>query len=179
MGRKAMFGKEKLTKEEKQLRKQYFKMIKKNQKELDSLNKAAHRAPWDWSFGLNYLIAYMEFMQDYYNLGWNVWQTDETLVPLKKSLDATLEAYKKWDELVLDCFDTEEIKIIERQYYDLCKKENKKSNINEKNQFIKEHMSPEDYPYNKENLEKYGKEYVKRRNKFFKLLSEHIEEWWD
>lgn len=179
MGRKAMFGKEKLTKEEKQLRKQYFKMIKKNRKELDSLNRAARTRPWDWSFGLDYLIAYMEFMRDYYNLGWNVWQTDETLVPLKKSLDETLEAYKKWDECVLDHFYPEAFKIAEQQYYNLCREENKKVDLNEKEKYIKECISPDEWPFTEENLNKYGEEYIRRRNKFFQLLSENIEKWWD
>ena len=137
MGTKGMFGKNKLIKEEKQLRKQYFKMVKKHQKKLDTLNKVAHKAPWDWNFGLDYLIAYMEFMRDYYNLGWNIFQSEDSLVSLKKSLDATLEAYKQWEKYTLE------------------------------------------HPVNADNLEKFNSEYKKARNKFFKLLGEHIEEWWD
>lgn len=141
MGRKGMFGKNKLTKEEKQLRKQYFKMIRKNRKELNSLNKAACTRPWDSSYGLDYFVAYMKFMQDYYNLGWNVWQTDDTLIPLKKSLNEALEAYEKWQGLEDEFFhdDTE----------------------------------------NKENFKKILQEYPERKKKFFDLLCEHIEEWWD
>ena len=174
-----MFNREKLTKEEKKWRKKYLKMLKKHQKELDSLNKVAHRAPWDWSFGLDYLIAYMEFMQEYYDLGWNVCQSDESLTLLKKTLKEALDAYKEWSNFNTEFFHPESYRILDQEYHDLCQKENKKILINEEMQYIEEHMPSEEWPFSEENLKKFNKLYKQKRNKFFKLLGDHIERWWD
>ena len=46
-------------------------------------------------------------------------------------------------------------------------------------QYIEERMPSEEWPFSEENLKKFNKLYKQKRNKFFKLLSDHIERWWD
>ena len=111
----------------------YKSLLRRNKKRLDALNKKARKSPWDWGFGLDYLIAFMEFMREYYNLGENVWQAEESLTQVRESLDKTLNAYYEW--------------------------------IN--------------FEYDLGDIDTYNAKYKEAREKFFKLLEENIEYWWD
>ena len=124
----------KLTKNDRKLRKKYFKMVKKHQRNLDELNKAAHRSPWDSCFMLNYMAEFMDFMQDYYNQSWNLMQSEESLTNVQNTLKETIDAYYDW-------------------------------------QTFEDNTS--------ERMEEFNKIYREKRTKFFQLLADHVEEWWD
>lgn len=115
--------------------KNYKQMLKRNKKKLNSLNKEAVNNPWEYGHATEYLVAFMTFMYEYYMLGENVWQSDESLAEVRTTLKEALDAYYDWQS-----FD-----------YFACERD----------------------------VEKYNNEYNRRREKFFKLLSDNIEKWWD
>lgn len=140
-----MHKKLKLTKNERKLRKKYLKMVKKHQRNLDELNKVAHRSPWDSCFMLNYMVAFMAFMQDYYNQSWNLMQSEESLTNVQNTLKETIDAYYDWQTFEDNFFQAEE------SYQD----------------------------FTSERMEEFNKIYKEKRTKFFQLLADHVEEWWD
>lgn len=148
----------------KQCKKQYKKMIRKHCKKLNKLNKAAHKSPWDYGFGLNYFIAFLEFMQDYYNLGYNVWQTDESLTPLKESLKKALDAYYEWTSWESKFFHLDE----EDVYVSKMKEDGTIELISKYPELHKE-----------VNLAFFKEQYNQKRDKFFSIVSENLERWWD
>ncbi len=171
---------EEKAKELKEQRKKYFKMLKKHQKNLDACNKKAHRSPWDWSFGLSYLVEYISFMKDYYDLGWNVMQSDESLKKVKNSLNKTLKAYEEWNDFVFETFDDQQRLLLAQEYYRICREEGKKPDFFEQIKYVQEHFhADETHEANKDKIKELNKQYNQKRKNFFKLLSDNIEYWWD
>ena len=113
----------------------YKKMFKRNKKTLTKIHKEAAKNPWEYGHGTEYLVAFMKFMYEYYTLGENVWQSDESLQEVKDTLKEALDAYHDWQSF--------------------------------------------DYFAQEGDVEKYNNEYNRRRERFFKLLSDNIEKWWD
>lgn len=58
-------------KENRVLKRQYKKMMRKFRREL--IKESKQVSPWDYRFGLDYFIKFLEFMLAYYELGYNVW----------------------------------------------------------------------------------------------------------
>ena len=112
----------------------YKNMLKRNKRHLDYLNRKAATCPWDWAFGLEHFMAFVQFMYEYYTLGENIFQSEESLSQVISSLRETLDAYYDWQDF---------------GYTVSC------------------------------DIDEYNKEYNEKREKFFKLLSDNIEYWWD
>lgn len=130
----------------------YKKFLRKHKKELTKLNREASTQPWDWEFGLNYFVGFLKFMQDYYNQDYNIWQSEESLKEVQDTLKSTLDAYTDWIN-----YTTPE---------------------SEKNIYTSEDGGRVvEIP--KKVIDEYNKEYIRRRDKFFKLLGKNIEKWWD
>ena len=129
--------------------KSYKKMIKKYKKELTELNRDACTRPWDWSFGLDYLIAYMRFMQEYFTLRSKDEESDEWAIRAKDTLTETLNAYGDWQ----NCHLSEEY-------------------------FSHTEDGAIEFIGDKSVLKEHNKELNKRRKKFFTLLSKYVESWW-
>ena len=159
--------------------KDYQAMLAKYKKSLTKINKDASASPWEWSWGLNYLVEFLRFMRDYYALGVNVWsmeRKDEDPkrykdVPTRlETLTKTLEYYDKWQGL-----EDEYIKVVDHP------------------ETYKEHSNGDgtvtiddfgchcEYLYGsmKKTYKKLAKEQEKYKKLFFMSLAEHIEEWWD
>lgn len=177
--RKGMFGRTKLTKEEKQKRKNYFKMIKMHQKRLDACNKDAHRSPWDYGFGLEYFLEYLRFMEDYYNMGWNVWNADEeSTKEIIRTINEVLNCYDEWDNLEEKYMHLNEISELREKYREEKGNFDGKIDYEAESKYIKEHTK---YPdrYSEENMKNFREEYDSLRTKFFMLIADNIEKWWD
>ena len=129
--------------------KSYKKMIKKYKKELTELNRDASIRPWDWAFGLDYFIAYMRFMQEYFTLKENEDESDEWATRAKNTLTETLNAYEDWKNCSLS-----------EEYF----------SHTEDGAII--------FTGDESVIEEHNKEYARRRKKFFTLLSKYIESWW-
>ena len=159
--------------------KDYQAMMAKYKKSLTNINKDACHSPWEWSWGLDYLVEFLRFMKDYYTLGVNVWameRKDEDPKRYKnaptrlETLTKTLEYYDKWQGL-----EEEYIKVIDHH------------------ETYKEHdngdgtVTIDDLGYHCEykygSMKKTYKKLVKAQEKYKKLffmsLAEHMEEWWD
>ena len=90
----------------------YCKMERRHRRELVKLAKNTHDYDYDYLHRL--VILKLRHFLEYYESGYNVWQTDETLIPLINSLKETLsiadeiensdlvdpELYKKFYSLV-------------------------------------------------------------------------------
>jgi len=61
--------------QEKDKKQKYNKMCREYRKKLVQIGKDA--GPWDYCFGLEFLIEHLRFMRDYYALGYNVWGEED------------------------------------------------------------------------------------------------------
>lgn len=131
----------------------YRKMYKKHRKEMIRLAK--EDKDFDWSYLHDLVIAKVKHMYEYYKEGNNVWQTDETRIPiinqLKYILDTQYELDHLYDELEKDI-------IIE----------------NTDNSFIFNDSSE----YAQTATDLYNKE-VELYKKLYAFIGEHLQEWWD
>ena len=159
--------------------KDYQAMLAKYKKSLTKINKDASASPWEWSWGLNYLVEFLRFMRDYYALGVNVWsmeRKDEDPkrykdVPTRlETLTKTLEYYDKWQGL-----EDEYVKVVDHpETY-------KERSNGDGTVTIDDFGCHCEYKYGsmKKTYEKLAKEQEKYKKLFFASLAEHIEEWWD
>lgn len=132
--------------------KQYKKMCRKHKKILKRITKNA--VPWDSGSCLEYLIAFITFMRDYYQLDENVYGKENTLdesndLTRIESLNKALTEYKLY-------VDTED-------KYFLFKGEKFTTLI----------------PNKKENMEMCLREKEKHLNQFWNILKEYFNRWWD
>ena len=159
--------------------KDYQAMLAKYKKSLTNINKDACRSPWEWSWGLDYLVEFLRFMKDYYALGINVWameRRDEDPkryknVPTRlETLTKTLEYYDKWQGL-----EEEYIKVIDHH-------ETYKEHDNGDGTVTIDDLGYHcEYKYGsvKKTYKKLAKAQEKYKKLFFMSLAEHMEEWWD
>ena len=75
----------------------YRKMRRRHKKELIKLVKADR--PWDTCYLHNLVITKIKHMYEYYSAGNNVWQTDETRIPICVQLNHILQLQDELDHL--------------------------------------------------------------------------------
>ena len=63
-----------LKADDKSLKKQYLKDLRRHKKELIKIAKTAY--PWDYGWILDFIVEHLKMMRDYYALGYNVWGLD-------------------------------------------------------------------------------------------------------
>jgi hypothetical protein len=76
---------------------EYKKMYRRHRKKMIKLAKEDR--DWDWIYLHNLVIAKIQHMYEYYTSRNNVWQTDETLVPIIESLKHVLDLQDELDNL--------------------------------------------------------------------------------
>ena len=157
--------------------KDYKRMMKKWKRVIRKYGKDASTNPWDWSYGLDAFIQYLYFMRDFYTLGENVWQVDECRQEVVDTLNTTLDEYEAW----VNCDD---------KYTKVLFKNDDNYETNLKHWLDLGYYQEEDSSFNDvaflhlhkdylENLDKCAQEYNEHKVKFFALLGENIEKWWD
>ena len=158
---------------------EYQAMMAKYKKSLGAINKDASKCPWEWSFGLDYFVEFLRFMQEYYKLGVNVWameRKDEDPkryknVPTRyESISKALEYYDKWQGL-----EDEYVKVVDHP-------ETKKSHENDDGTITIDDLGFHcvyKYGSMKRTYKKLHKAQEKYKRLFVKTVLEHIEEWWD
>ena len=163
--------------------KQYKQMMKKWKKKILKDAKDASTSPWDYGFGLDMFVDYIYFMRDYYALGENVWQAEESHNEVKDSLNRAINEYEEWQ----NCHE-KYIKIIHKSEDDYEKqlkhwlrlgyhlKEEKEDN---KNDILKDVSVLYFYEDIRKTYDEMRDEYIKHRDNFFRLVSDNIENWWD
>lgn len=75
----------------------YRKMHRKHRKELIKLAKETHEYDWCWLH--ESVIMQIKHMHEYYSCGDNVWQTDDTRLPIIEELQYVLDLEKEIDRL--------------------------------------------------------------------------------
>jgi hypothetical protein len=78
----------------------YRKMYKKHRKEMIRLAKEDR--DFDWSYLHDLVITKIKHMYEYYHDGNNVWQTDETRIPILDQLSHVLDLQYDIDHLYDD-----------------------------------------------------------------------------
>ncbi len=132
--------------------------------------------PWEWSFGIDLLVEHLRWMRDYYTLGENVWGKEDK--EWKKGIKYTrLEGIEK----ALYYYDM--WKTVEDRYIFLTE--------NPTGSKLKDNgdgtSTVVEFGYNviykcgtaKRTYKKIYKEERKYKRLFYKMLEEHMEEWWD
>ncbi len=131
----------------------YRKMQKKHTKTLVKLAKEDR--DFDWRYLHELVITKIKHMYEYYSAGNNVWQTDETRIPICIQLNHILQLQEELDHL----------------YDDL-------------EPVIMEYNTDGSYTVsrNKESATKVKELWQKESELYksiYKFIGEHIEEWWD
>jgi hypothetical protein len=75
----------------------YRKMYRRHRKELIKLAKRVRE--WDYSWVDELLLTQIKHMHEYFSAGNNVWQTDETRLPIVEQLKHVLDLYDELDHL--------------------------------------------------------------------------------
>ena len=95
----------------------YRKMHRQHRREL--IKHAKETREWDWSWLHESVIMQIRHMHEYYSKRNNVWQTDETLIPIIQSLTYILNLQEEidnlWDD---DTLSWEEIANREQELYE-------------------------------------------------------------
>lgn len=149
---------------------EYLAMMAKYKKSLNKINREGNQAPWEWSYGLDYLVEFMRFMKDYYTLGENVWGMPEYSKECIDTLTEALDYYNKWQNL-----DDEYITVIHHP-------ETYKSHENEDGTITVDDLGFHcvyKYGSAKRTYKKLYKMKRKYKRLFFKTIAENIEKWWD
>lgn len=83
----------------------YLKMHRKHRKELIKLAKEF--GEWDWIYLHRFVMTIIKHFHEYYSAGNNVWQSDETLIPIIEQLKHILDLDKEIEKVVDDDLDVE------------------------------------------------------------------------
>lgn len=90
-----------LARKEKKARKKkmraYRKMYRRHRKELVKLAKEVK--PFDWGWLDELVLTQIKHMHEYFSAGNNVWQTDETRLPIAEQLKHVLDLYEELDSV--------------------------------------------------------------------------------
>ena len=73
----------------------YCKMERRHRRKLVKLAKKIK--PYDYCFFHDFVVAMIEFYSEYYDKGNNIWQTDETRIPIVESLKGLIELNKTFE----------------------------------------------------------------------------------
>ncbi len=177
----------------------YKQMMKKYHKSITKLGKDLSKNPWEWSYLSETIIEFLRFMRDYYTAGENVWQTDDTRLPIIESLNAAIHEYDRWQECEHDYVktfieegdyfrDLHTDAIISKTHFAI--KDRKTGNItqyDDEPDFIieKSGLTGTNMYYwylnndMKTAYELAAKEEAEHRMKFFEIIGKNIESWWD
>ena len=155
---------------------EYNAMMAEHRRNLNKINRDANHCPWEWSWGLDYLVEFLRFMQAYYKLGENVfakedceWRKDVKYTRYE-SLTKTLEYYDKWQNL-----DDEYVQVIHHpETYE--ERDNGDGTYT-----VIDHGYHCVYKYKtaRKTYKKLHKAQKKYKKLFFESLNEYIESWWD
>lgn len=140
------------------IKRDFNKMIKSYKKELNVINKYA--MPYDYAFGVDYFITFLRFMLAYNKHDYRdrFENQDPTRAKKIEKMQEALDIYNQ-------------IENCEGKYFKLVEvtKDNNKYSGNFDCLL----------PNKNENMKAYEKEYKQLKNKFLKIIIDHIEEWWD
>lgn len=75
----------------------YRKMYRRHRKEMVKLAKKVRE--WDYGWIDELVLTQIKHMHEYFSAGNNVWQTDETRLPIVEQLKHVLDLYEELDSL--------------------------------------------------------------------------------
>ena len=88
----------------------YNRMYRRHRKEL--VKHAKETRAWDWCWLHDSVIMQIRHMHEYYSAGNNVWQTDETRLPIVEQLQHILDLEEElnhlWDNHINGCIKNED-----------------------------------------------------------------------
>ena len=153
----------------------YKQMMKKNKKNLIKLAKETK--PWDWNYGIELLIAHLNFMKEYYENGENVWAREDCEwnpnAIQKTRLQMINEILSEYDEW-MNCFDKYHKLIEHPETYKSTQNPDGTVTVHDLGCHLEYALGDRDLT-----TKAYSEEYLFHRKKFFELLNEYIEALWD
>ena len=90
----------KSRREQRKARRAYKRLNRRHRKALIKISR--NIAEWDYSYLHNLVMTHISFLYQYYTEGNNVWQSDETLMPIIKQLKYILDLDKEIEKVVDD-----------------------------------------------------------------------------
>ena len=155
---------------------EYNAMMAEYRRNLNKINRDANHSPWEFSWGLDYLVEFLRFMQAYYKLGENVHAKEDcewkkgVKCTRYESITKTLEYYDKWQNI-----EDEYVQVIYHpETYEECDNGDGTCTIIDKG-----YHCVYKYKSAKKTYKKLHKVQEKYKKLFFKNLCEYIESWWD
>ena len=160
---------------------QYKRINAEARKKLKQIIKDT--CPSESGYILDIISCMLHWMRDYYKNGYNVWgmeQCEEDPVVFRnvptrlETLNMAIQLYDKWQGCEEEYFilvDNDLVETMQKGGYQYT--ENGAKELHPDKTFMFKGESFNDA------VSEFNVEYKKRRDKFFKYLGEHIEEWWD
>ena len=130
----------------------YRKMHRRHRKEL--IKHAKKTGEWDWGWLHDSIIMQIRHMHEYYTLGNNVWQDDETRLSIIKQLKHILDLDAEIDQMQDDNCGVEYVH----------------------NDGKLEAIFPDDY---KERIHKWHKREQQLYEELYGSIGKHLRWWWD
>lgn len=157
-----------MSKKEERLKKRAYKKLMRKQKK-ERIKWAKEFRMWDWGFLDDLIFNLIAQMKDYYELGWNVWQIEESkqeiIDELKEALrlkDAREDAYTNYIEKYPTL---EPIKYTDENGFECWKFDDG----------LNEDQAKEKYKACKEAMKAEQKAYEKA----YTYIGKHLRGWWD
>ena len=166
-----------MEQKDKKFSEEYYAMIKQHKDALTDINERGAESPWEYSFGLDYLVEFLRSMRDYYERGENVWADDEKPTRLE-TLNKTLDYYEMWISA-----EDRYIQVIEHPETYKTQDNNDGTVTVIDLGFHCEYRCGKKFKTGRKAMKhcykQIRKEQKKYKHLFFKMLEKYMEEWWD
>lgn len=137
----------------------YKKLVLKYRKQL--IKAAKNFVPWEYGYIYELLDIALHYMKDYFELGYNVGQINESRLEIVKSLTNTIDLFEKGTIME----ESQEFKDLRQELFSsMCKNLPKLESSRER--FLELYQEQDNT----------RRDYLK---KFFNKIAEDIEMWWD
>ena len=137
----------------------YKKLVRKYHKQL--IKAAKNFVPWEYGYIYELLDVALHYMKDYFELGYNVGQIDESRLEIVKSLTDTINLFEKGTTIE----ESQEFKDLSQELF-LARCKNLPILESSQERFLELYQEQENT----------RRDYLK---KFFNKIAEDIEMWWD
>lgn len=152
--------------------KEYKKMMRKYKKSIRTKAKEMSQCPWDYGYAVDIFMEYVRFMRDFYTLGENVWQVEESKNEIIESLNKVLSLY-------------EDLEKIDDKYIVFCERDDIEKYLKQGFHLQREQPTMLNHYYLtllediKENTRALNREYNEIRHDIFRIIERDIKKWWD
>ena len=144
------------------VKKSYYRLMRHYRKML--IKKARKFQPYDYGFFIDGLCTMLAWMEAYYDLGYNVFQSEDSRIEVQRSLEEVCDLF---EEAAINDYDVsaDNIETFEAWLEKLCTNDNQRAD--------------EDTEEYRARIEAQEKKCAELYNKAFAKIAEDFRTWWD